>query len=181
MPLALSATPPTKPPARVSAVVCFFRNFSSGFIPAGMVGRWVGGRDKLVGGGHRRMVMQRDRWGWGWGGSYIIQHPVPWSRWEGVSVVSGSEQQPGFNPSVDAGLVAGRPAETCSVWPQLARSSRFAAPLPRSVGCSGSPQRASAAPRRLLGEVNRDTVDAGAPAPGFGELSLRVFSETNGG
>lgn len=44
VPLALSATPPTKPPARVSAVVCFFRNFSSGFIPAGMVGRWVGGQ-----------------------------------------------------------------------------------------------------------------------------------------
>lgn len=40
-PLALSATPPTKPPARVSAVVCFLRNFSRGFIPAGMVGRWV--------------------------------------------------------------------------------------------------------------------------------------------
>lgn len=39
-PEALSAPPPTKPPARVSAVVCFFRNFSSGFIPAGMVGLW---------------------------------------------------------------------------------------------------------------------------------------------
>lgn len=47
-PLALSATPPTKPPARVSAVVCFLRNFSSGFIPAGMVGRWVeGGAERL--------------------------------------------------------------------------------------------------------------------------------------
>lgn len=41
VPPALSATPPTKPPARVSAVVCFFRNFSRGFIPAGMVGVWA--------------------------------------------------------------------------------------------------------------------------------------------
>lgn len=40
-PLALSPTPPN-PPARVSAVVCFFRNFSSGFIPAGMVLLWTG-------------------------------------------------------------------------------------------------------------------------------------------
>lgn len=41
VPLALSAPP--KPPARVSAVVCFFKNFSSGFIPAGMVGGYFGG------------------------------------------------------------------------------------------------------------------------------------------
>ncbi|KAF7641673.1 hypothetical protein LDENG_00274900, partial [Lucifuga dentata] len=34
---------PLKPPARVSAVVCFFRNFSSGFIPAGMAGQWRSG------------------------------------------------------------------------------------------------------------------------------------------
>lgn len=52
-PLALSATPPTKPPARVSAVVCFFKNFSSGFIPAGMVGRWVGGQGGRYSGGWR--------------------------------------------------------------------------------------------------------------------------------
>lgn len=52
-PLALSATPPTKPPARVRAVVCFFRNFSSGFIPAGMVGRWVGGGGQRYTGGWR--------------------------------------------------------------------------------------------------------------------------------
>lgn len=58
-PAALSVTPPTNPPARVSAVVCFFRNFSSGFIPAGMVGLRGGGGG---GGG----VMQREteqRWG----------------------------------------------------------------------------------------------------------------------
>lgn len=36
-PPAFSATPPPKPPARLRAVVCFLRNFSSGFIPAGMV------------------------------------------------------------------------------------------------------------------------------------------------
>lgn len=76
VPLALSATPPTKPPARVSAVVCFFRNFSSGFIPAGMAGRW-------------RLVEEMEGWGFRWkvaqrlmvvaavvgGGSYIVYLP----------------------------------------------------------------------------------------------------------
>lgn len=39
----------------------------------------------------------------------------------------------------------------------------------------------AANPRSLAApEVNRDTVSAGAPAPGFGELSLRAFSKTNG-
>lgn len=76
VPLALSATPPTKPPARVSAVVCFFRNFSSGFIPAGMVGRWVRGQGYT--GGWRGGLLKDDnaetQMGGG-GGFYIIQPP----------------------------------------------------------------------------------------------------------
>lgn len=45
--------PPPPPPARLSALVCFLRNFSSGFIPAGMV---------ETGGG-----VKKDRTGWGEG------------------------------------------------------------------------------------------------------------------
>lgn len=51
VPLVLS-----KPPARVSAVLCFFRNFSSGFIPAGMVGAGGGGRGQML-----RWVCERGR------------------------------------------------------------------------------------------------------------------------
>lgn len=88
VPLALSATPPTKPPARVSAVVCFFRNFSSGFIPAGMAGGGGGAEGGwgleeadglLVGGG-------AEAGGDGLGGSYILSWP-PGRReqvWAGV-------------------------------------------------------------------------------------------------
>lgn len=64
VPLALSATPPTKPPARVSAVVCFFRNFSRGFIPAGMVVGWVG---VFKDGSEERLM----------GASYITCPPAP--------------------------------------------------------------------------------------------------------
>lgn len=85
VPLALSATPPTKPPARVSAVVCFFKNFSSGFIPAGMVGRWVEGcreTGALVGGGGSLKgwrfldTQQRCREG----GKWLLHHTGPAGR-----------------------------------------------------------------------------------------------------
>lgn len=36
-----AAFSPPKPPARVSAVVCFLRNFSRGFIPAGILMKWA--------------------------------------------------------------------------------------------------------------------------------------------
>lgn len=77
VPLALSATPPTKPPARVSAVVCFFRNFSSGFIPAGMAGGGRGGgRGRLGAGGGGRASGGWWCRGWRWRAGGLL-HPIP--------------------------------------------------------------------------------------------------------
>ena len=146
VPLALS-----KPPARVSTVVCFFRNFSSGFIPAGMAGRCRGGGG--CGGGLEEMdgvltgagaEAPGGAGGGGVGGCCWLLHGTRAPRSAGA-MDPPRLWRTGLNPSVEAGkgvVVGGLP--TVNSPPLVpAASSLDAQDPPRSRSGTGTAERKS--------------------------------------